>query len=254
MNEDRSEGTVKNAGGKLQEGLGRATGDVKSQVEGTVKQAVGTAQDLYGQARETAGDAAAIVRRQAGSLEQTVREGVETKYTAGHMLARLVFGRLGRSYWPSAGVLPPWALVRSRLVSQFAERRVHCALMHASGRIWIGDFGCRSEPYLVIRSSRCSAASVESVGRSTEPDTMAANWLVRHRADSGFAWTFELAGTSDLWFQLLEALPVAVTPQMRRGASHLLQEAAVDLWGHARARSDQWCGCGALLADGRPLP
>jgi uncharacterized protein YjbJ (UPF0337 family) len=63
MNEDRIEGTAKNAGGKLQEGLGRATGDIKSQVEGTVKQAVGSAQELYGQARESAGAAAAMVRR-----------------------------------------------------------------------------------------------------------------------------------------------------------------------------------------------
>jgi len=57
MNGDRLEGTAKNMGGKLEEGLGKATGDVKSQVEGTVKQAVGATQDLYGQARETAGDA-----------------------------------------------------------------------------------------------------------------------------------------------------------------------------------------------------
>jgi uncharacterized protein YjbJ (UPF0337 family) len=101
MNEHRIEGTAKNMGGKLEEGLGRATGDVKSQVEGTVKQAVGTAQDLYGQARETAGDAVAIVRRQAGSLEQTVREGVETRpYTAVAIALAIgwFIGRLGRSY------------------------------------------------------------------------------------------------------------------------------------------------------------
>ena len=83
MNADRMEGTARSMGGKLEEGFGRATGDVKSQVEGTVKQAVGAAQDLYGQARETAGDAAAAVRRQAGSFEQTIRENVETRpYTA----------------------------------------------------------------------------------------------------------------------------------------------------------------------------
>jgi uncharacterized protein YjbJ (UPF0337 family) len=34
MNGDRMEGTAKNMGGKLEEGFGRATGDVKSQVEG----------------------------------------------------------------------------------------------------------------------------------------------------------------------------------------------------------------------------
>jgi len=52
MNEDRVEGAAKTMGGKLEEGVGRVTGDVKTQVEGTMKQAVGTAQDLYGQARE----------------------------------------------------------------------------------------------------------------------------------------------------------------------------------------------------------
>src|ERR1700692_1038362 len=83
MNGDRMEGAARNTAGKLEEGFGRATGDVKSQVEGTVKQAVGAAQDIYGQARETAGDAAPAVRRQAGSFEQTIRENVETRpYTA----------------------------------------------------------------------------------------------------------------------------------------------------------------------------
>ena len=101
MNGDRMEGTAKNMGGKLEEGFGRATGDVKSQVEGTVKQAVGAAQDLYGQARETAGDAAAMVRRKAGTFQETIRENVETRpYTAVAIALALgwFIGRLGRSY------------------------------------------------------------------------------------------------------------------------------------------------------------
>jgi uncharacterized protein YjbJ (UPF0337 family) len=95
------EGTAKNMGGKLEEGFGRATGDVKSQVDGTVKQAVGAAQDLYGQARDTAADAAATVRRKAGSIEETIRENVETRpYTAVAIALALgwFIGRLGRSY------------------------------------------------------------------------------------------------------------------------------------------------------------
>jgi uncharacterized protein YjbJ (UPF0337 family) len=98
---DRVEGAAKTMGGKLEEGVGRVTGDVKTQVEGTMKQAVGTAQDLYGQARETAGDAAAAVRRQAGSLEEMIRENVETRpYTAVAIALALGWfvGRLGRSY------------------------------------------------------------------------------------------------------------------------------------------------------------
>jgi uncharacterized protein YjbJ (UPF0337 family) len=101
MNDDRVEGAAKTMGGKLEEGVGRVTGDVKTQVEGTMKQAVGTAQDLYGQARETAGDAAAAVRRQAGSLEEMIRENVETRpYTAVAIALALGWfvGRLGRSY------------------------------------------------------------------------------------------------------------------------------------------------------------
>jgi uncharacterized protein YjbJ (UPF0337 family) len=88
-------------GGKLEEGFGRATGDVKTQVEGTMKQAAGAAQDLYGQARDTAGQATAAVRRQAGSLEETIRENVETRpYTAVAIALALgwFIGRLGRSY------------------------------------------------------------------------------------------------------------------------------------------------------------
>jgi len=101
MNENRMEGAAKNMGGKLEEGFGRATGDVKSQLEGTVKQAAGAAQELYGQARETAGDAAAIVRKQAGSFEQTIRDNLETRpYTAVAIALAIGWfvGRLGRSY------------------------------------------------------------------------------------------------------------------------------------------------------------
>ena len=57
MNDDRVIGTAKNLGGKAQEALGHVTGDTKSQVEGVINQAAGAAQDLYGQAKETASDA-----------------------------------------------------------------------------------------------------------------------------------------------------------------------------------------------------
>ncbi len=45
MDENRVEGTARNLGGKAQEGLGRATGDLKTSTEGLVNQAAGTAQD-----------------------------------------------------------------------------------------------------------------------------------------------------------------------------------------------------------------
>jgi uncharacterized protein YjbJ (UPF0337 family) len=101
MNSDRIEGAARNAGGKVEEGFGRVTGDVKSQVEGKMQQAAGAAQDLYGQARDSAGEAAAVVRRQAAGLEETLREAIETRpYTS--VAVALAFGwfvgRLGRSY------------------------------------------------------------------------------------------------------------------------------------------------------------
>jgi uncharacterized protein YjbJ (UPF0337 family) len=34
MNEDRIAGTARNLGGKLEEGVGRVTGDIKEQVQG----------------------------------------------------------------------------------------------------------------------------------------------------------------------------------------------------------------------------
>jgi uncharacterized protein YjbJ (UPF0337 family) len=95
------EGAVKSAGGKLEEGLGRATGDVKMQLEGVANQAKGAAQDVYGQARDAAGEAATTVQRRARSLEETIRENVETRpYTAVAVALALgwFIGRVGRSY------------------------------------------------------------------------------------------------------------------------------------------------------------
>lgn len=71
MNSDRMEGAAKSAGAKLEEGLGRATGDVKT------------------------------VRRQARGLEVTIRENVETRpYTAVAVALALgwLVGRLRRPY------------------------------------------------------------------------------------------------------------------------------------------------------------
>ena len=57
MNEDRFAGIGKNVGGRVEQGFGRATSDVKSEVEGKLKQATGAAQDVYGQAKDAAGEA-----------------------------------------------------------------------------------------------------------------------------------------------------------------------------------------------------
>jgi uncharacterized protein YjbJ (UPF0337 family) len=73
----------KNIAGKAEEGLGRFTGDTKSQAEGVAKQVAGGAQDLYGQARDAASDAAGAARDTAFSFEKVLRNTIETQpYTA----------------------------------------------------------------------------------------------------------------------------------------------------------------------------
>jgi uncharacterized protein YjbJ (UPF0337 family) len=83
MNEDRLAGTARNLGGQMESGLGRATGDVKSQVQGAAKQAEGTLQDLYGQAKEAAVSTAQAVRESAGDADDFVRTTIDQPpYTA----------------------------------------------------------------------------------------------------------------------------------------------------------------------------
>ncbi len=102
MNEDRVVGTARNLGGKAQEGLGRITGDAKSQVEGVVNQAAGAAQDLYGQAKETASDAAQSVRQGAMDAEDYIRHTIEKRpYTTAFVALCVgwLIGRMGRRDW-----------------------------------------------------------------------------------------------------------------------------------------------------------
>ena len=47
MDENRVEGTARNLGGKVQEGFGRVTGNVRTQAERLANQAAGAAQDVY---------------------------------------------------------------------------------------------------------------------------------------------------------------------------------------------------------------
>ena len=79
MDQDRLSGTAKNLGGKIDEGVGRATGDARMQARGQMKQAEGNAQDLYGQAKETAAETSDSVRRLSGSAEDALRDYIERK-------------------------------------------------------------------------------------------------------------------------------------------------------------------------------
>lgn len=99
MNEDRFVGNAKNLGGQVEEGLGRATGEIKSQVQGKARQVEGALQDLYGQAKETASDAAEVVREKASEADDFLRTTIEQRpYTAAVVALGIGFliGRFGR--------------------------------------------------------------------------------------------------------------------------------------------------------------
>jgi len=99
MDTDRLTGTAKNFGGQVEEGLGRATGDVKSQLQGKVKQAEGALQDLYGQAKDTATDVAEVVSERASEAEDFLRTTIEQRpYTTAAVALGIGFliGRFGR--------------------------------------------------------------------------------------------------------------------------------------------------------------
>ena len=117
MNEDRFTGTGKNIGGHVEQGFGRAAGDVKTEVEGKMKQATGAAQDIYGQAKDAAGeaygqakdaagDAARSVQEHAAPLEEFLRNAIESRpYTSVAVALGLgwFIGRIGghSDYWES---------------------------------------------------------------------------------------------------------------------------------------------------------
>ncbi len=99
MNEDRLSGSAKNVGGQVEEGLGRATGDVKTQLQGKVRQMEGTLQDAYGQAKDTAADAADAVRERTGEAADFLRAAIEERpYTTAAIALAIGFliGRFGR--------------------------------------------------------------------------------------------------------------------------------------------------------------
>jgi uncharacterized protein YjbJ (UPF0337 family) len=103
MNEDRIIGTAKNAGGKLEEGAGRLTGDVKSQVQGKAQQVAGDVQEMYGQVKDKAADAAQAVREGAVEAEDYLRHTIESRpYTTAAIALAVGFmiGRMGRrEHW-----------------------------------------------------------------------------------------------------------------------------------------------------------
>jgi uncharacterized protein YjbJ (UPF0337 family) len=93
MDENRLEGTARNVGGKVQEGVGRATGDVKTKTEGVMNQAAGAAQDLYGQTAD-------VARQTATTLDDWLRNTVETRPYTSAIVALGIGWLLGRMRRP----------------------------------------------------------------------------------------------------------------------------------------------------------
>src|SRR5258707_13230955 len=99
MNEDRVIGNAKNVGGQVEEGFGRATGDVKAQLQGKAKQMEGTLQDVYGKAKESAASAAEAIRERASEAEDVLRTTIEQRpYTTAAIALGIgyLIGRFGR--------------------------------------------------------------------------------------------------------------------------------------------------------------
>jgi uncharacterized protein YjbJ (UPF0337 family) len=93
MDQNQLSGTAKNLGGKVQEGVGRATGDAGMQARGRMKQAEGSMQDLYGQAKESAIEG-------ADSIEDSLRHYIENKPYTTAAIALAVGWLIGRAHRP----------------------------------------------------------------------------------------------------------------------------------------------------------
>jgi len=100
MDEHRATGTARQVGGKIEEGLGRATGDTSSQIRGVFEQAQGSAEKLYGEAKEAAGEAAKGVRTAAVSFEDIIRTTIEERPYTAAAIALGIGWLLGRTHRP----------------------------------------------------------------------------------------------------------------------------------------------------------
>jgi uncharacterized protein YjbJ (UPF0337 family) len=100
MDEHRVTGAARNFGGKVEESIGRATGDTRAQVQGGLDRAQGTAENLYGQTKDAANDAAEGLRRTARSVEDVLRNTIENKPYMAVALALGLGWLLGRTHRP----------------------------------------------------------------------------------------------------------------------------------------------------------
>jgi uncharacterized protein YjbJ (UPF0337 family) len=61
---DRFEGTAREMGGRVQQKVGEAVGDAKTQADGLYNQAAGRAQQVWGQAQEATDQMSSAIRAQ----------------------------------------------------------------------------------------------------------------------------------------------------------------------------------------------
>ena len=100
MDENRISGAAKNIAGKMEEGLGRATGDAKTKVQGQARQAEGSIQELYGKAVDSAEDTIDAVRQMPKSLDDSIRHYIESNPYTTAAIALGIGWLVGRSHRP----------------------------------------------------------------------------------------------------------------------------------------------------------
>ncbi len=79
MDPNRPAGAIRNGMGKIEQSVGKATGDAKTQVEGFADSLAGKAQNLYGQTKDVASDAAETIADQAITLDGLIRDQVRER-------------------------------------------------------------------------------------------------------------------------------------------------------------------------------
>ena len=77
MTDDRIAGTVRNVGGKVQEGAGKVMGDTTTEVKGVMNQAAGAVQDAYGKTVDAAMEGAQTVKEAAIEGQDILRKFIE---------------------------------------------------------------------------------------------------------------------------------------------------------------------------------
>ena len=79
MDQNRTAGAIRSGVGMAEQSVGKMAGDAKMQAEGLADQLAGKAQNLYGQTKDAASDAADMIADQAITLEELVRDQVRKR-------------------------------------------------------------------------------------------------------------------------------------------------------------------------------